>query len=164
MTEQKPYAPQSYTYPNPPAMPAAGPPGGGLPWGLSLLALVPFLGPLTALIIAITLYAGRRAHPHPVYAENARTALNWQLTLTAFWLLGALCLYLETKLFADLVLLVGLDAAHLVGGLLLMPMLVSIFLAWVPHLVFCIMGLVRARSGSAFVPPLAIPFFGRRVD
>lgn len=135
------------------------PPGGGLPWGLSFLAFIPLFGPLVILIAAFSMYPGSRRNPNPVYRENVRAVLNWQVTLTAVFALGLGLFLLAMAL--DEYAGVELGAWNLMFAV---PLGLVAYVAWIPHLIFCIMGVVRAGRGEPFVPPLAIPFVKRPDD
>lgn len=129
-----------------------GAPTGALGWGLGLLVLVPI--PVASVLIAglAMVVAGLSSRPDGGNASrNGRNAANWGLTYI-----------LLTAVLLGLVLCFALSADALPGsaGSFVLQPLFCWLLVSVGHLVFVIIGLVRAGRGEVYRAP-AIPFFGR---
>ena len=87
-----------------------------------------FLGPLIILLAA----------DDEVSKNNARAALNWQLSIIIYVVVAML----------------------LMLTIVLIPLSILIFIALgIMNLVFCIIGAVRAGNGELYAYPLTIPFW-----
>ena len=163
-TEQPPFAPPQYRQPaaaagpGAPAQPATPysfqprPATGGVAWGLGFLAYIPI--PFASVLIAgvVMMISGLSMRSRgPLAAANGRNAANWGLTLIVL-----------TVVLVGATIVWGVSAGGGEGSGFFpfgIPLLIWVGVS-VAHVVFVIMGLVRAGKGQVFRAP-AIPFFGR---
>lgn len=97
---------------------------------LALLIGLPFLGPLVIYLV--------KKDDHPFIADQAREALNFNLSVFIYGVVGFI---------AMLVLFI------VVIGVLLIPVLIALGIGW---LVFVIIAAVKANSGETYRYPLTI--------
>ncbi|MDO5052730.1 MAG: DUF4870 domain-containing protein [Pseudoclavibacter sp.] len=145
-----PHSPPHLPSPYPPyaaAVPGQRPPTGGYAWGLGFLSYLPI--PLCFLfpIVLAFVYRKLRRSGSPVAAENGRNALNWGITFVLVCLLS----------YASMALFAWLFHQKTPIEFIILPLL-TVAAAGVTHVVFCIMGLVRAARQRVFAPAIAIPF------
>ena len=97
---------------------------------LALLIGLPFVGPLVIYLV--------KKDDHPFIADQAREALNFNLSVFIYEVVGAIAAVILT-----IVLI----------GLLIFPVLIAIAIAWI---VLVIVAAVKANSGEAYRYPLTI--------
>ncbi|MFV0433123.1 MAG: hypothetical protein ACK5LO_03965 [Leucobacter sp.] len=151
------YAPPAHPqYAVPGSTPAAyapRPPTGAVAWALGFLVFIPipFFSVLVAGVVMIAVGLSMRK-VGGIARANGRNAANWGVTVIALTVLLVgghfIMLYLLTR------------DGPVSGGFFPIGILITIWvLVVVAHVVFVIIGLVKASGGKVF-RALAIPFFG----
>ena len=119
-------------------------------WLLGFLVLVPYIGPYLTVLIAAFRFRHVRHDPEPMIRENARQAVNWNLTF--FVILTPLASMSFLLAAASFVL--RFDPLFAIGacGILLADLMVIL------HFGITIWGTIRAKKSVARVP-FSIRFF-----
>jgi uncharacterized Tic20 family protein len=94
--------------------------------------LLGWVGPLIIYLV--------KKEEHPFIADQSREALNFNLSVLLYFLIGGVATFVLTLIII---------------GLLLIPVLIAMGVAW---LVLVILAAVRANSGEAYRYPLTIRF------
>ncbi|WP_344040639.1 DUF4870 domain-containing protein [Nesterenkonia flava] len=142
---------------------AVRPPGGGTAWGLGFLAYLPFpvINVLAALLgVGICFLMAKQPVTSATVRSQARSSLNWHLTLTLFTLVLPPVLGVLSWIIADAA---GQPDSGSIGAMIgLISFYVFSLVGGICHLVLCIRGLIFAGRAEVYRPVLAIPFLRER--